>query len=111
MKRRKNKYGNIKTTVNGVVFDSKLEAKRWKELRLLEHAGEISNLERQVLFPLIVNDVKVATMRPDFAYTDKNGARIIEDTKSVATAKNRVYRLKKKLLKAIYGIEIVEVFR
>ena len=109
--KRKNKYGAIKTTVGGITFDSKLEAKHWIELCTLQKAGEISNLERQVSFPIVVNETKVCTMRPDFVYSNKNGVRVIEDTKSVITAKNPVYRLKKKLLKAIYGIDIIEIYR
>ena len=109
--KRKNKYGNVKVKYGGAVFDSKLELKRWKELCLMERAGEISNLFRQVVFPLVINDVKVASMRPDFVYTDRHGVKVIEDAKSVITAKNPVYRLKKKIIKAIYGIDIIEIYR
>ena len=109
--KRKNKYGNVKTVVDGITFDSKLEARRWRQLKFMEFAGEISNLERQVVFPLVINDVKVASMRPDFVYSNKSGVKVIEDAKSVITAKNPVYRLKKKLIKAIYDIDIIEIYR
>ena len=109
--KRKNKYGNIKTTVGGITFDSKLEAKRWTELCLLERAGVIANLERQVVFPIVINGAKVCAMKPDFCYTNSHGVKVVEDTKSVATAKNAVYRLKKKLIKAVYDVDIIEIFR
>lgn len=67
-------------------FDSKTEAKRWANLRLLERAGEISDLQRQVPFPLMTitadgKPVRWATYLADFVYTE-NGSRVVEDSKA-----------------------------
>ena len=104
-----NKYGAKKTVVDGITFDSKREAARWKELRLLERAGKIYQLERQVRFDFVVNDVKVGRYTADFAYFDgDSGLGVVEDVKSPATAKARDYVLRKKLMLALYNIAIKE---
>lgn len=104
-----NKYKNIKTEVDGIMFDSKKEAKRYGELKLLEKAGAIRGLKLQPKLPIEVNGIKVCTYIGDFEYIDtsKDQVVIIEDVKSTAT-KTRIYSLKKKLVKAVYGIEILE---
>lgn len=107
---KKPKYRNIKTLVDGIVFDSKLEAKRWLELKLLQRAGTITELERQYRMPLQVKGKLICTFVADFTYLENN-RRVIEDTKSPITAKERSYRIKKKLLKAITGHDVVEVFK
>lgn len=99
------KYRNRKTTVDGIEFDSTKEARRWQELTLLEKAGSISGLRRQVRFPLEVNGEHVAWYICDFLY-QHGGKEIVEDVKGVKTD---VFRLKSKLMKACYGIEISEV--
>ena len=108
------KYRNIKTTVDGITFDSAKEAHRWAELKLLERAGKIYNLQRQVPFVLIpkqVRDGKVierpVVYKADFVYTE-NGEDIVEDTKSEAT-KTKEYIIKRKLLLWQFGIRIKEV--
>lgn len=103
------KYGNEKTVVDGIPFDSLAEARRYCELKHMRDAGMISDLELQPAFPLIVNGVKVAQYRADFSYVDVDGQRRVEDVKSPATAKNPVYRLKSKMVKAQYGIDVEEV--
>lgn len=107
---KRSKYGNRKVTVDGETFDSQLEAERWWELRQLERKGLISDLERQVRLPLIVQGTKVGDYIPDFRYRDEAGRVVIEDVKSEPT-KTAVYRLKKRIVKAQYGLEIVEVER
>lgn len=107
-----NKYGARKTAVGGVVFDSKREAIRWRELQLMERAGVISGLKRQVPFELIPN-VKTRTGKTvrgvkyvaDFVYRDQHGRQVIEDAKGMKTD---VYKLKAKLMLWLYGIEIQE---
>lgn len=98
------KYRNIKTRVDGILFDSKKEAARWGELKLLLRAKEISDLQRQVTFPLMAGCKKVGSYRADFTYRDKSGELVIEDVKGKPTA---IYLLKKKIL-AANGIEIKE---
>lgn len=104
---RGNKYGNRKTVVEGITFDSQREADRYQELRLLERAGQIDSLTRQPKFSLDVNGVHVADYFADFQYRDSASGRwIIEDSKGMRT---RVYIIKRKLVKAIHNVEIVEV--
>lgn len=98
------KYGNKPTVVDGIRFDSKREAGRWQELRFLEKAGHISGLTRQVPYGLFVNSQKVATYKADFVYVE-NGAEVVEDSKGFRTPE---YRLKAKLMEAIYNIKIRE---
>lgn len=98
------KYNNKKTVIDNIVFDSKKEAARYVELKSLLKAGAISDLELQVRFPLSVNGQKICVYVADFCYKSK-GKTIVEDVKGVKTG---IYRLKNKMMKAIYGIEIFE---
>lgn len=90
-------------------FDSKLEFRRWRELKLLERAGVITELKRQVKIPLIPQSKygREIAYVADFSYRE-DGKVVIEDTKSEAT-KTPLYRLKKRLVAEKYGIEIKEV--
>lgn len=99
------KYRAIRTEVDGIVFASKREAKRYQELKMLERVGVISALKLQPRFPIAVNGERICVYVADFEYAEK-GKRKIEDAKGVKTP---VYRLKKKLVEAQYGIEIEEV--
>lgn len=102
-----NKYRARKTVVGGIVFDSGLESRRNAELQLLAKAGVIRNLERQVTIPLIVEGVKVCKMIVDHCYFEGN-SRVLEEVKSKPT-KTPVYRLKVRLLKALFpGIDFRE---
>lgn len=103
-----NKYRAKKTVVDGIKFDSKREARRYQELRLLERAGEIARLNLQVRYPLEVNGHKIGRYTADFVYCDSDGMLVVEDVKSPATKKARDYVLRKKLMLAIHGIEIRE---
>ena len=105
---RQPKFRNIKTTVDGIDFASKAEARRYGELKLLHRAGQITDLQHQPRFPLKVNDQLVCTYVGDFAYKQE-GIAVVEDVKSPATRSHPVYRLKNKLLKALTGISIREV--
>jgi hypothetical protein len=101
------KYHNRKTEVDGYLFDSMAEARRYKELKLLELSGRIRSLELQPRYPLVINKSDVGTYIGDFLYLDcETGQKVLEDVKGIRTT---VYRLKKRLIKAIYGIDIVEV--
>ena len=107
------KYGNKKTVVDGITFDSRKEATRYSELKLLQRAGEIFDLQRQVPFTLIpkqVRDGKVierpCVYKADFVYKDKDGTEIVEDTKGMKT---KEYIIKRKLMLWQFGIEVKEV--
>lgn len=96
------KYRNIKCVFSGIKFDSKKEAARYAELAMLERAGRISGLERQVRFEVCpkVAGLKGSRARyyvADFVY-DEDGKKVIEDVKSLITKKNPVYTLKKQLV-------------
>ena len=111
---RNSKYGNRKTMVHGIAFDSRREARRYVELSLLQRAGEIRDLKLQEKFELIpaVKDEtgkvveRAAYYIADFVYTDKNGQQVVEDAKG---ARTREYILKRKLMRWRHGISIVEV--
>jgi glutamine synthetase type III len=128
----RSKYGAVRTEVDGITFASKAEARRYAELRLLEKAGEITKLQLQPKFDIYVDNftvaerlkasarraslprVKVCTYVADFAYDIKTLSasendryeRVVEDVKGMKTP---VYRLKKKLVEAQYGIRIQEI--
>lgn len=107
---KSNKYNAVKTESDGIVFDSKFEAEKWNELKMLERIGVIKDLQRQVRFILqedYVNN-KGEKIRPisyiaDFCYYDvKKKQNIVMDTKSKATKNIEVYRIKKKLFEYKY---------
>ena len=100
-----NKYHAVKTEVDGIVFASKKEAKRYGELKLLLRGELISCLELQKAFPLAVNGVQICKYVADFVYRACSGHLIIEDTKGQKTP---VYQIKKKLMLACHGIHILE---
>lgn len=101
----RSKYGNKKTVIDGLAFDSKREALRWLLLRTEEIAGEITNLRRQIRYPLKVNGKLVTTYVADFVY-ERDGATVVEDAKGHRT---REYINKAKLFEAIHGFPIREV--
>lgn len=114
------KFKNVPTIIDGLRFDSKKEAHRYCELKLLQKAGHISHLEIQPVFKFEVNGRPVlirsggypngrqAKYRADFSYFDGE-KRIVEDVKSSAT-KTEAYALRKALVEAIYpAVRIVEI--
>lgn len=111
-RKRKSKFNNRKVMVGELSFDSAKEAKRYRELRLLEVAGEIENLERQKKYLLIPLQRKAdgsaeysCSYFADFVYT-QDGRVVVEDVKGVLTG---VYVIKRKLMLQEHGIEIKEV--
>lgn len=113
---RRHKYGAVRTEVDGIVFASKREARRYQELKLMERAGEIRRLLLQPRYGLYIQPflakaidrVKVGDYVGDFQYEDKQlgWQKVIEDVKGVKTP---LYRLKKKIVQALYGITVREV--
>ncbi len=107
------KYRNRRKILRAVVegiqvelnFASFGEAARWRDLTLLQQAGEIFSLERQVRFPLLCCGVKLGHYVADFTYCTKAGEYVVEDFKGYKTP---MYKWKKKHLKAQYGYEILE---
>lgn len=106
-KAKEGKYKNVKTEVDGIVFDSKREANRYAELKLMEQAGEIRDLMLQPRYELVVNGERICWYVADFEYTvNESDKRVVEDAKGVKTP---AYRLKKNLMYACKGIKVQEV--
>lgn len=127
--RSSNKYRNVKVrAIDGIVFDSHKEARRWQELLLLQKAGEITELRRQVEYELIPAQYETyerygkdgkrlkdgvrllerkVTYVADFVYTiTETGETIVEDAKGVRT---KDYIIKRKLMLAVHSIKVKEV--
>ena len=104
-----NKYGAKKVTDpnTGEVFDSQKEYYRWCELHLLQRAGKIADLQRQVKYELIPKQVgeRACYYVADFVYKDADGNTVVEDTKGVRTD---AYKIKRKLMLQVHGIRIKE---
>jgi hypothetical protein len=94
--------------IDGVKWDSEREYVRWLVLFEWFSKGLISHLRRQVKYKITHNNEFICVYKADFVYV-RNGSLVVEDVKSDFTAKLPVYRLKKKLMKAHYGIEITEI--
>lgn len=120
------KYKNHKTEVDGIIFDSRKEAQRYKELKLMEDNGFIGDLQRQVRFELIPAQKEPDTRGPkggvikgktierkveyvaDFVYTDiETGETVVEDTKGQIRTKD--YIIKRKLMLWVHGIRVREI--
>ncbi len=118
---KRHKYGAKKTVVDGISFASAKEARRYGQLRLLQQAGLIRDLELQPRYDVVVNRCRICYYKADFRYFDcEKGVQVVEDVKAMpetaagvkaykATAAWRMYRLKKKLVEALYPIVITEV--
>ena len=122
------KYHSKKTAIDGITFDSRKEAERYSELKLLERCGAISNLELQKVYELIPAQYelyerygkngnrlkdgkkcieKSCVYKADFVYIDnETGQQVVEDVKGFRT---KEYKIKKKLMLYIHGIKIKEV--
>ncbi len=113
--RKRHKYGAQRTQApDGTWFASKAECARYLELTLLKRAGKIRDLQIQPRFKLHINGEPVCEYRADFAYQRVNesamvpGEIVVEDVKGVRTD---VYRLKKRLMKVLLGLDVVEVVK
>lgn len=121
----RSKYGSRKTVVDGIAFDSKKEASRYRELLLLERAGKIGNLRRQVKYVLIPAQYenpdsptksgrgkcleRECSYVADFVYDvpmEPEPVEIVEDTKGFRT---EAYKIKRKMMLFMHGIRIKEV--
>jgi hypothetical protein len=108
----RNKFNARKATVDGFDFDSQAEARRYGELKLYERAGKIRCLvadKESLRYGLTVNGKSIGYYEADFCYVlVETGETVVEDCKSPIT-RTPVYKLKKKLMHALYGIDIKEV--
>lgn len=104
---KKHKYGAVKTEAGGYKFASKREANRYLELKMMEHAGLIADLELQPEFPIEIDEIPICVYKADYAYFFlETGVRVVEDVKGFQTAE---YKLKKRLVEAVYKIRITEI--
>ena len=105
--KRANKYFAKKTLAFGLKFDSKWEAERWGQLKAMEKAGVVTQLERQIKYELSINEVKICNYIADFRYLleEENGLSklVVEDAKGMLTPE---FKLKQKMMKAIHNIDI-----
>jgi hypothetical protein len=112
---RRSKFNNVITKRDGYTFDSLREADRYRELMLLQLAGEIRNLTIKRLWPLVVKDVPICIYEEDFSYRERTEVSkdwptadwplVVEDVKGHLT---REYKIKRALMKACHGITIRE---
>lgn len=110
---KRSKYGAKKTEFDGLMFDSKREAARWGELKMLHRLGRITMLRRQVAY-ILAPSVKFKGARAakpavkfiaDFDYIE-GGNLVVEDVKSPATAKLPAFQLKRHLMLSVHGIDV-----
>jgi hypothetical protein len=109
---RASKFGNKKTQVDGLWFDSAWEARHYQELKLLELAGCIRKLQRQVKFVLTMRGARITSICLDFVYEERTPTgwtTVYSDAKSQPT-RTRAWRMKAKMFLAQYGSPIREVF-
>lgn len=107
----RNKYGNIETAYGGRMFASKLEATHARDLDLMRHSQSVDSkvvaVNYQYRMPVKVNGVLICHYVADFYVSFADGHHEIHETKG---AKTDIYKLKKKLVEAIYGEEIIEFY-
>ena len=115
---KENKYHAEKTVVDGMEFDSAKEARRWSDLFLMQKAGEIVDLSRQVEYELIPKQVRsdgkterAVKYVADFVYTrTADGETVVEDVKGFKRGQAyAMFVIKRKLMKYLLGIEVQEV--
>lgn len=104
--KRGNKFGAKKVRIDGHLFDSKAEAKHYGELKILEMAGEISEIRVHPVFKIEINGIAVCKVILDFSYLDVNGRDVHVDVKGNDTA---LSRLKRRMVEAAYSINVVLV--
>lgn len=101
----RSKYGAVRTAVDGITFHSAAEARRYGQLKLLERAGHIRQIELQPVYVIEIGGMRVCKVILDFRYWEGQ-TRVIEDVKGKDTA---ISRLKRKLVEAQFGVKITLV--
>jgi len=105
--KKSSKFGAKKTIVDGITFDSKWESERYGQLRAMERGGIVTDLKLQVKYDIVINDIKICRYIADFVYKEESPdgkiKEIVEDAKGFETPE---FKLKKKLMKAVHGIDI-----
>lgn len=107
VEKKRSKYGNQRVQYGDLWFDSHAELKDWIALEMRQRAGEIKELRRQVPFRMEVNGVLVTILVADFCYQiARTGEAVVQDTKGGSATQTPEFKIKAKLLKALYGIDI-----
>ena len=105
--KKSSKFGAKKTIVDGITFDSKWESERYGQLKAMERGGIVTDLKLQVKYDIVINDIKICKYIADFVYKEESSdgkiREIVEDAKGFETPE---FKLKKKLMKAVHGIDI-----
>lgn len=104
--RRPHKYGATPVVIDGIRFPSKAEGERYAQLKLLQKAGEIYHLAVQPRFDLVINGVKCGFYKADFSYHVQDAEMSIGVVEDVKGRDTPVSILKRKIVTALYGVEI-----
>jgi hypothetical protein len=102
---RSSKYNATKIIIDGIKFDSKKEGKYYRELKAMKASGKILSFALQFVFQVTINGINICKYRADFKVLYPDNRAEIWDVKGFKTP---VYRLKKKMVEAQYGIKIIE---
>ena len=110
---KRNKFGARRVRIDGHDFASRKEGRHYQMLKAMEAAGEITDLELQPRFPLIVQDpqgksVLCGKFTADFRYK-QGGKIVVEDCKGGRATATEAYRLRKRIVEALYQIEVIEI--
>lgn len=112
-KPKRSKFGNKYVVVDNIKFQSLKEAKRYGELKLLQAAGEIRDLQCQVAFELSYRSVAICVYKADFVYRKpvaRRWFRVVEDVKGYKRGlAYRLFKIKQALMKSLHGIDVIEV--
>lgn len=110
VEKKKNKFGAKKTEYKNRTYDSAAEAKRAYELDALTRTGEIISVEYQPVYDIVINGELVCKYKADFRIHYTDGRVVVEDVKGYkGGSAYAIFRIKKKLVKAVHGVDIIEV--
>jgi hypothetical protein len=109
-KPKRSKYGNVKVVIDGESYDSKIEAEFHHHLKLRERIGEVYGIVRQKQFVIELGGTRICSLKVDYWFYDRRtrGMRAVDIKGGVSDT--QVFRLKAKLVKAMFGVE-VEIVR
>lgn len=103
------KYRNNPIIIDGIKFASQREATLFFQYATLQKAGKITQLEPHPIYRIVVNGVKIGRYTPDFQFREPDGRLRVIDVKSPQTAKTAAFRLRKRLVEALYPGVVIEV--
>lgn len=108
--RSRSRFPAKRVEIDGIVFASKKEARRYQQLKFLEMGGKVADIEVHPSYRMEINGQHYCSYTPDFRYRDlERGCIVVEEVKSSGTRKDAAYRLRRKACELFHGIEVVEV--